>query len=355
MAVWNDIGELIHSMWADEENQIFTREECDKLAHDEGFVNKYINGGTWKALLAHDVIREVSPNNFTLGINNGIPKKKINRRIIPTDTWIGTIFANNWEIIRKISREEEDALKMGTHNAHFECLNHNCGVSTYIDKSNIDKYLRKEKGYILPRCQRCNPETCEYKNKARRQIGRDAVTADYSKNKPINVGEIYGLFEVVKTLSSAELGTPQSHAIVKCLICGEEKECLYHHLRNHNVACNCFRRHSSGEAIIKHILEKHNILYEVEYKFENLVGDGGGSLRYDFAIIQDNNIKALIEFDGEQHFEEAGSYYNPTGKVQIHDRRKDKYAEEHNIPLLRIPYDKAPQAEEILIDFLKKI
>ena len=102
-------------------------------------------------------------------------------------------------------------------------------------------------------------------------------------------------------------------------------------------------------------MDKHNIAYKTEYKFENLIGDGGGSLRYDFAIFNQNDLIALIEFDGEQHYEEAGSYYNPTGKVQIHDKRKNDYAKEHNIPLLRIPFNKAPQAEEILIDFLKSI
>lgn len=362
MAVWNDIGELIHSMWADEENQIFTREECDKLAHNEGFVNKHINGVTWKALLEHNVIKEVSPNNFTLGSNDGkiiVSTKKgttstVRNGSISVTDWIGKTFANNWEILRKISREEELALGMGTHNAHFECINHNCGIKTCFEKTSLNRYMQKGEGYILPRCQKCNPETCEYKDPVRKQVGRDAVTADYSKNKVLP-GEIYGLFEVVRTISSVELGMPQSHAIVKCIICGEERECLYHHLKNHNVACECFKNHSSGETIVKHILDKHNIIYKTEYKFENLVGDGGGSLRYDFAIFNKDDLIALVEFDGEQHYEEAGSYYNPTGKVQIHDKRKNDYAKDHNIPLLRIPFNKAPQAEEILIDFLKNI
>lgn len=361
MALWNDIGELIHSMWEDETNPIFTKEECNKLAVENCFVDKYIAGGTWKALLTHDVIKEVSPNNFTLGKNNAKVTVTSNRGTtqrnssISISDWIGKTFANNWEILRKLSREEELELGMGTHNAHFECINHTCGMVTCFEKTSLNRYMKKEEGYILPRCQRCNPETCEYKDPVRKQVGRDAVTADYSKNKPLKAGDVFGLFEVVRTISSVELGMPQSHAIVKCIICGEERECLYHHLRNHNVACDCFRRHSSGEAIVKHILEKHNTPYEVEYKFRNLVGDGGGSLRYDFAILNNDKVVALIEFDGEQHFEEAGSYYNPTGKVQIHDKRKDDYAAEHNIPLLRIPYDKAPIAENLIVDFLKNI
>ena len=40
MALWNDIGELIHSMWEDETNPIFTKEECNKLAVENCFVDK---------------------------------------------------------------------------------------------------------------------------------------------------------------------------------------------------------------------------------------------------------------------------------------------------------------------------
>jgi hypothetical protein len=276
------------------------------------------------------------------------------KRTIPTDEWYGQKFANGWEIIRRITKEEENAMGMGTHNAHFECINRNCGIITCFEKTSLNRYMKKGPDYILPRCKKCNPDTCEYKDPVRKQVGRDSVTADYSKNKVLP-GETYGLFEVIRTISSVELNMPQSHAIVKCMICGKERECLYHHLKNHNVACECFKNHSSGETIVKHILDKHNIAYETEYKFENLVGDGGGSLRYDFAIFNQNDLIALIEFDGEQHYEEAGSYYNPTGRVQIHDKRKNDYAKEHNIPLLRIPFNKAPQAEEILIDFLKNI
>ena len=191
------------------------------------------------------------------------------KQIIPTDEWYGQKFANNWEIIRRITREEENAMGMGTHNAHFECINRNCGIITCFEKTSLNRYMKKGPNYILPRCKKCNPDTCEYKDPVRKQIGRDSVTADYSKNKVLP-GETYGLFEVIRTISSVELGMPQSHAIVKCIICGKERECLYHHLKNHNVACECFKNHSSGEIIVKHILDKHNITYKTEYKFENL-------------------------------------------------------------------------------------
>lgn len=277
------------------------------------------------------------------------------KRIIPTDDWPGKKFANNWEIIRRISKEEEIEMGMGRKNAHFECINHDCGIVTCIEKTTLNGYLQKPFGERLFNCRKCNPETCKYKDKVRKQVGRDSVTADYTKNKKLNPGDIYGLFEIISTTPSTEFGEHQSRAQIKCVICGKEQEALYHHIRNHETTCECFRHRSSGEAILEYLLTKHNIPHKSEQTFEGLYGDGGGLLRYDFAILENQKVKALVEFDGQQHYQEAGSYYNPTGKVQIHDNRKDDYAAEHNIPLLRIPYDKAPQAEEILIDFLKNI
>lgn len=273
------------------------------------------------------------------------------RRAIPTDDWPGKRFANGWEIIRRISRQEEIELGMGIHNAHFECYNHNCGVTTCIEKTTLNTYLTEPRD-VLFYCRKCNPATCKYKDKVRKQVGRDAVVAD--RTKTISVGDQFGTFKVTKILSSIEFGGHQSRAIIKCSICGEERECLYHHLMNGNVACECFKNHSTGETLIKQYLEKHQYYFKTEYVFEELRGIGGGLLRYDFAIFDDNdNLKALVEFDGEQHFQEAGSYFNEKGQVQVHDNLKNKYALTNRIPLLRIPFTDCYKIDAILDDWLK--
>ena len=275
------------------------------------------------------------------------------KRIIPTDNWPGKRFANGWEIIRRISKEEELEMGMGTHNAHFECYNHNCGITTCIEKTTLNTYLTEPRE-VLYNCRKCNPDTCKYKDKVRKQVGRDAVTADRSKS--IQVGDTFGVFEVVQILSSIEFGGHQSRAKIKCTICGTERECLYHHLMNNNVACECFKQHSSGEAYIKKILDKADIRYKTEYTYQNLRGLGGGMLRYDFALLDSSDtVIGLIEYDGEQHFQEAGTYFNEDGKVQEHDKIKDDFAKHNNIPLLRIPYWDCWRAEKLLIDFYKKI
>lgn len=274
-------------------------------------------------------------------------------RKISTDDWIGKRFANGWEIIRKISRQEEIELGMGTHNAHFECYNHNCGVTTCIEKTTLNTYLTSPRD-VLYNCRNCNPEACKYKDKVRKQVGRDAVVA--KRNPKVSVGDVFGNFEVVKIKNSTEFGEHQSRAVVRCQHCGAERECLFHHLFDNNVACECFKTHSIGEGLIKNYLDERNIEYQTEYTFDELRGLKGGMLRYDVAIFKNNILVGLIEFDGEQHYFDCSEFFGHSLKEnQEHDSRKTQWAEEHNIPLLRIPFWEKGSVPVILEEWLKEI
>ena len=50
----------------------------------------------------------------------------------------------------------------------------------------------------------------------------------------------------------------------------------------------------------------------------------------------------MIEFDGEQHYNDYRGLWNnindPLAKRQKRDQEKNEYAKSHNIPLVRIPY-----------------
>ena len=121
-------------------------------------------------------------------------------------------------------------------------------------------------------------------------------------------------------------------------------------------ACDCCRHHSVGEALIKTYLENNNIPYKAEQTFDNLCGLGGRALRYDFAVLDEKgDLRGLIEFDGLQHYQEAGAYFNETGIVQVHDDIKDEYAKKHGIPLLRIPYWKIRNTNNLVENFIRKL
>ena len=109
---------------------------------------------------------------------------------------------------------------------------------------------------------------------------------------------------------------------------------------------------SSGERVIRQWLESHKIKYIFQNRFPNC--RDVKELPFDFYLPDCNTC---IEFDGPQHFEPidfAGKgkewAQQQFEKTQYHDKIKNKYCEDNNIRLLRIPYFK--NIEEELNSFL---
>lgn len=71
---------------------------------------------------------------------------------------------------------------------------------------------------------------------------------------------------------------------------------------NRTVSCGCYHR-SIGALNILTILQENNIDFIEEYVFLDLPKS-----RFDFAIIENEKIIRLIEFDGEQHFHDVPSW-----------------------------------------------
>ena len=97
-------------------------------------------------------------------------------------------------------------------------------------------------------------------------------------------------------------------------------------------SCGCIR--SKGEHQIEQLLKEHNISYIREYSFEDLVDDL--PLRFDFAIFREDKLNALIEFQGEQHYNPSNGFYNET--IVEHDKMKIEYCKKNNIRLIIINY-----------------
>ena len=94
---------------------------------------------------------------------------------------------------------------------------------------------------------------------------------------------------------------------------------------------------------ITKILQENNINFKREFTFSDLLGDGGGRLRFDFGILDANdNLLYLIEYDGIQHFEINcfGNNKNDFDILKKYDKIKEEYCKNNNIPLIRIPYTK---------------
>lgn len=105
---------------------------------------------------------------------------------------------------------------------------------------------------------------------------------------------------------------------------------------------SCLKCHfSHGEQKIQELLEQHGIIFKNNYSFCDLISPlTNYHLSYDFAIIEQNKIIGLIEFDGEQHFMPIKHFGGEERfkKQQINDKAKNLYALKKQIPLIRIPY-----------------
>lgn len=116
--------------------------------------------------------------------------------------------------------------------------------------------------------------------------------------------------------------------------------------------CGCDRAKSKNEIIISNFLTEHNIKYLSEYSFDDLRNQKGNLLRFDFAILDnDNNVKILVEFQGMQHYIDCGWFGLYQRKYS--DEMKRNYCVSHNIPLYEIKYD--DNLEESLERLLNKI
>lgn len=102
---------------------------------------------------------------------------------------------------------------------------------------------------------------------------------------------------------------------------------------------DCVPTDSSGERMIRSLLQEAGVDFVEQFTAPDLIGLGGLKIRIDFAIPAS---RVLIEFDGAQHFrpirfggktqEEAAEDFE---RIQVHDRLKTEWAEVNDWKLFR--------------------
>lgn len=96
---------------------------------------------------------------------------------------------------------------------------------------------------------------------------------------------------------------------------------------------------SKGENIIKEFLEKNNFSFREQYKIDGCKNKR--RLSFDFAILDGDKVKVLIEYDGSQHFNPKFGMSSESKKfnnINKNDEIKNVFCRENNIPLIRIKY-----------------
>ena len=102
-------------------------------------------------------------------------------------------------------------------------------------------------------------------------------------------------------------------------------------ISGHTKSCGCL--HSYKEVEIENILNQFKINFIKEYTFSDLRGKRN-PLRFDFAIIQNDNIICLIEYQGNQHFDMSNNWH--TKQLEESDIKKKEYCNINNIPLYEL-------------------
>lgn len=140
---------------------------------------------------------------------------------------------------------------------------------------------------------------------------------------------------------------------VKCTECGVILEINKKALRSGVICKYCKSKvKSNPEILIENYLKSKNYNYEYQKTFHNLKGKRGKFFRYDFYLF-DYNL--CIEYDGEGHFK-SDFYLNKTGVLDYtNDIIKEKYCNDNNIKLLRIPYWERKDMIEYLDLFLVEL
>ena len=125
--------------------------------------------------------------------------------------------------------------------------------------------------------------------------------------------------------------------------CGNECDIDMGNLRQgFSQSCGCTNS-KQEEKIIK-LLKQNNINFEYQKRFNNFK-----EKEFDFFI----NNEYVIEYDGSQHFKftdtgwDTKEHFERTRKS---DLIKNKYCFEHNIPLIRIPYDVEYTANDLKLE-----
>lgn len=120
------------------------------------------------------------------------------------------------------------------------------------------------------------------------------------------------------------------------LKCGHKYKVKPNHFLHGRRCPHCNK--SKNEKVIAAILDEMNVQYIEEYRIcKNPVTNR--YLPYDFAIFDNDQLIAFIEFDGKQHYIEAWGGIKELKETQYRDKLKNNFAVSIGVPLIRIPFN----------------
>lgn len=147
-------------------------------------------------------------------------------------------------------------------------------------------------------------------------------------------GQNFGYWHVINRAQNQN-----NHVAWNCICkCGTKRVVLGQSLKSGaSQSCGCLNM-SHGEKKIQDLLSQAKIPFKRQFVIQDLYfTTKNNKARFDFFV----NDQYAIQFDGEQHFkEQKDQQYFKHGiqTIEWHDKKKNQYCKNHNIPLIRIPY-----------------
>lgn len=122
-------------------------------------------------------------------------------------------------------------------------------------------------------------------------------------------------------------------------------------------SCGCIK--SKGESVINQWLTTHKINFIPQYSHPKIFLESGRKPSFDFAVFDKNNqLLALIEYQGKQHYEYSGYGWDSEEnyrKTVNRDIQRRSWCQKLNIPLYEIPYWEFDNLEKIMYNIIKEV
>lgn len=131
--------------------------------------------------------------------------------------------------------------------------------------------------------------------------------------------------------------------------CGENFVVTLEVFQRGKTRCNiCSGKQSRLEATVENYLKQNDVDYRTEYTFEECRSIE--PLPFDFAAMDEDTVKFLIEVDGEQHYHPVEIFGGEEAFIaqKERDKIKDTFCDSQKIKLIRIPYYKIDSLDELI-------
>jgi hypothetical protein len=314
--------------------------------------------------IVYDVLRNAKRRNLKL-------HKFFRNNIYTLDNIKNFLVQNNKEF-QLISAECNSATEKLTWNCNihenfitsWNCIKNGqgCPICSRISSSNIRKnnidYIKtkfEEKNYILMTdeyinneiplpyiCQKHKDKGIQYisfgnliMNKRCKYCAKESSLLLQTKTQEQFEKEIYSIF-IDKYKVIGKYINSKTHVEIYCNNCNESFFIAPKHLLNGHGCSNCSI--SRGEQKIKSFLISNNINFIQQYKFDDCKSKR--KLPFDFAILNDDNLYCLIEYQGIQHYKSVEIFGGEKQflEQQRVDKIKKDFCNNQNIKLIEIPY-----------------